>query len=112
MNLRKTTAANLAENSFKTFVESNEWALVDFWASWCPPCKVMEPILNELAAEVGNHVAIGKLNVDEAPTLANAFSIRSIPTIILFRHGDVIAQIIGACSKNHLKDWLDSNLKK
>ncbi len=106
------STVSLAESNFKEFVEGNEFALVDFWAPWCGPCKVVGPILEELAAELGDRIAIGKLNVDEATTLASVFSIRSIPTIILFRNGVVVAQSVGASSKNLLKDWINENSKK
>ena len=81
--------------------------LVDFWASWCMPCKLMVPVLNELSEEMDGKVAIAKLNVDEAKATAAKFSVRSIPTLILFKNGKEIHRFVGVKSKDYLLKELD-----
>jgi thioredoxin 1 len=81
--------------------------LVDFWASWCMPCKLMVPVLNELAEETDGKVTIAKLNVDEAKATAAKFSVRSIPTLILFKNGKEIHRCGGVKSKDYLSKELD-----
>jgi thioredoxin 1 len=84
--------------------------LVDFWAEWCGPCKMLSPVLDELAAEFGEKVKIAKVNVDQQPNLAARYGIRSIPTIILFRGGEIAEQMVGMQPKEALKAKLDSLL--
>jgi len=81
--------------------------LVDFWASWCMPCKLMVPVLNELAEETNGKVTIAKLNVDEAKATASKFSVRSIPTLILFKNGKEIHRFVGVKTKDYLLKELD-----
>jgi thioredoxin 1 len=94
----------------KDVLQSDKPALVDFWAEWCGPCKMIEPLLNETAGEYADRLSIVKVNVDENPNIAQKFGIRSIPTLILFKDGAVQAQKLGAMSKSQLIDFLDSNL--
>lgn len=84
--------------------------LVDFWAEWCGPCKMVGPILEELAAEMQGKVTIAKLNVDENPLTASKFGIRSIPTLILFKDGQSAAHKVGGAPKAQLKQWIDGVL--
>jgi thioredoxin 1 len=81
--------------------------LVDFWASWCMPCKLMVPVLNELAEETNGKVTIAKLNVDNAQATASKFSVRSIPTLILFKNGKEVHRFVGVKSKDYLLKELD-----
>ena len=81
--------------------------LVDFWASWCMPCKLMVPVLNELAEETNGKVTIAKLNVDEAQSTASKFKVRSIPTMILFKNGKEIHRFVGVKTKDYLMKELD-----
>ena len=84
--------------------------LVDFWAEWCGPCKMIGPILEELATEMQGKVTIAKLNVDEAPMTASKFGIRSIPTLMLFKNGKCVATKIGGDPKSKLQSWIESVL--
>jgi thioredoxin 1 len=81
--------------------------LVDFWAAWCMPCKLMVPVLNELAEEAGDRITVAKLNVDDSPKVAGKYGIRSIPTMIVFRHGKEIKRIVGVKAKDYLLKEID-----
>jgi thioredoxin 1 len=85
--------------------------LVDFWASWCMPCKLMVPVMNELAEETDGKVTIAKLNVDEAKVTASKFNVRSIPTMILFKNGKEVHRFVGVKSKDYLLKELDRRIK-
>jgi thioredoxin 1 len=99
------------DSSFEADVlNSDKPALVDFWAEWCGPCKMIAPILHEAAEEYADKLSVVKLNVDESPNIAQKFGIRSIPTLMLFKDGAVQAQKLGAMSKSQLTEFLDTNL--
>ena len=99
------------DNDFETdVINSDKPALVDFWAEWCGPCKMIAPFIDEAADEYLGKLSVVKLNVDENPNTAVKFSVRSIPTLILFKDGAVQAQKVGAFSKSQLTEFLDSNL--
>ena len=91
-------------------INSEKPALVDFWAEWCGPCKMIAPFIDEAATEYADKLSVVKLNVDESPNVAAKFGIRSIPTLMLFKDGAVQAQKVGAFSKSQLTEFLDSNL--
>ncbi|OAN16920.1 thiol reductase thioredoxin [Photobacterium jeanii] len=84
--------------------------LVDFWAEWCGPCKMIAPILDEIAEEYEGKLTIGKLNIDQNAATPPKFGIRGIPTLLLFKDGNVAATKVGALSKSQLKEFLDANV--
>lgn len=84
--------------------------MVDFWAEWCGPCKMIGPSLEEIAEEMKGQVKIVKLNVDENPGVAGAFGIRSIPTLLIFKDGKLAQQKVGAAPKGELKKWIAAAL--
>ncbi|MFO6423363.1 thioredoxin TrxA [Motilimonas sp. KMU-193] len=84
--------------------------LVDFWAEWCGPCKMIAPILDEIAAEYEGRLTVGKLNIDQNNETPPKFGIRGIPTLLLFKDGAVAATKVGALSKTQLKEFLDANI--
>jgi thioredoxin 1 len=86
--------------------------LLDFWAEWCGPCKMIAPLLEGTAEEYEGRLRIAKLNVDENAATAARFNIRSIPTLLLFNHGNVIAHKVGALSQSHLRAFLDEHLRE
>ena len=105
---------SLTHTTDKTFdqdvLQSDVPVLLDFWAEWCGPCKMIGPILGELSEEYADKVKIVKLNVDENNNTPIQYAVRSIPTLILFKDGQVQAQHIGAAAKGQLKQFLDTNL--
>jgi thioredoxin 1 len=101
----------LTQENFSTQVlNSAKPVLVDFWAEWCGPCKMIAPVLDELAQEFEGRVNIGKINVDEQQALAGQFGVQSIPTLLLFKGGQVVDQVVGLRSKKDLKTRLDQAL--
>ena len=105
------TIAQISDASFEEDVlKARRPVLIDFWAEWCGPCKAIAPMLGELAAEYRDKVTIVKLNVDENPKISQRFNVRSIPTLILFKNGQVEGQKVGAPRKSDLVAFLDSKL--
>ena len=84
--------------------------LVDFWAEWCGPCKMIAPILDELVQEMGDTLSIAKVNIDENPVTPQQYGVRGIPTLLLFRDGELVATKVGAITKGQLKDWVNGSL--
>lgn len=102
---------HLSDDSFEIEVlKSSTPVLVDFWASWCAPCKAIGPLVDGLAAEYDGKVKIAKLNVDENPATPGKYGVRGIPTLILFKDGKVVDQVVGAVPKNQLEALIKKGL--
>lgn len=102
---------NVSDDSFETDVlKADQPVLVDYWAAWCGPCKMIAPILEEVAAEFAGKVTVAKLNVDENQQTAAKFGIRGIPTLMLFQNGEVKATKVGAVSKTQLTEFLNQSI--
>ena len=101
---------DVTEPEFAGIIENNELVILDFWAEWCSPCKMIGPILEELAPEYEGRLNIAKVDVDANPKTPQQYGIRSIPTLILFKNGVVEAQQVGAVSKKQLAEFLEKNL--
>jgi thioredoxin 1 len=91
-------------------LKSSTPVLVDFWAEWCGPCRAMEPSINTLASDYVGKVRVGKLNVDDNPTVTMKYMVRGIPTVILFKGGQVVDQLVGLADKGTLKQMVDKHL--
>jgi len=98
------------DNFVSSVLESETPVLVDFWAEWCGPCKIIAPLLNEAADEFADRITVAKINIDENPNIPAKYGIRSIPTLILFKNGGVQAQKMGTLSKGQLIEFLETNL--
>ena len=101
----------ITDDSFATdVIEAGGPVLVDFWAEWCGPCKMIGPSLEEISEELGEQVTIAKLNIDDNPDAPGKYGVRGIPTMILFKNGLPAATKVGAAPKSQLKAWLESEL--
>jgi len=102
---------HVSDASFESDVlQSSEPVLLDFWAEWCGPCKTIAPVLDQIAAEYLGKVKVAKLNIDENRVTPERYQIRGIPTLVLYRNGEVEAIKVGALSKSQMKAFIDSNL--
>ena len=102
---------HVTDSSFEEEVlNTSEPVLVDYWAEWCGPCKMIGPVLEEIANEYSGKIKIAKLNIDENPATPPKYGIRGIPTLMLFKNGNVEATKVGAVSKSQLSAFIDSNL--
>ena len=109
---KDTKPLKLDQQNFESFLKQNENAVVDFWAEWCMPCRYVSPIIDELSKEFAGKVAFGKVNVDENQGIAVKYSVSAIPTLIFFKKGRPVDQIVGAMPKKEIKRWIESNIGK
>jgi thioredoxin 1 len=102
---------HVTDDNFESEVlQSSEPVLVDYWAEWCGPCKMIAPVLDEISGEYAGRVKIAKLNIDDNPNTPPRYGIRGIPTLMLFKGGEVEATKVGAVSKSQLTAFIDSNI--
>ena len=104
--LRTFTDTNFDE----TVIQSSTPVLVDFWAEWCAPCRRLAPTVEALAVELDGRLTVGKLNVDENPSTAERFSIRGIPTLLIFKGGEIVDSVVGLADKQQVKSLIEKHL--
>jgi thioredoxin 1 len=101
----------VSDQSFQSDVlDSKTPVVVDFWAEWCGPCRMIAPSLEELASEYDGKVIVAKMNIDENPQTPTRYGVRGIPTLMIFRNGQVTATKIGALPKTKIKEWIDASI--
>lgn len=102
---------NLDDSSFFQTISKFPLLLVDFWAPWCGPCRMMSPLIDQIGKEYMGNLVVGKVNVDENPTISRQFGISSIPTLILFKKGQAVNKIIGSVSKNKIDEMVRMHIE-
>ena len=103
---KQSQAVRLTEENFETYSNSGKPLLVDFWAVWCGPCRIMDPIIEKLAARYGDRMLFGKVNVDEEMNISSRYQVLSIPTFVLFKNGQPMDAVIGAVGEASLEQMI------
>ncbi len=102
---------NVTDSSFENDVlKSEKPVILDFWAEWCAPCKMIAPLLDELAEQYKDRLTVAKINIDDNQNTPQTYGVRGIPTLILFKEGDIVATKVGATSKSQLEAFIDANI--
>ena len=100
----------IIDNNFEETINGEKPVLIDFYTDWCPPCKMLSPVIEEMKKEFEGKVIVLKMNIDENPITANKFQIDRIPTVVLFSKGEIKSSFIGFKEKEDIRDWLNSNI--
>lgn len=108
MNVAFITELN--DNNFKTIIEQNQMVLVDVWAEWCGPCKMVSPIVDEISVDLQGKVLVGKLDADANKETLGQLGVRNIPTLLLYKNGEVVDKLVGAVSKQKLADMINTHI--
>lgn len=105
-------AVEITDANFAEIINANQTVMIDFWATWCGPCQMIKPIVEEMAGDFEGKAIIGKIDVDENPQVSAQFGIRSIPTLLFFKNGELVDKVVGAASKTALTSKLQGALEK
>ncbi len=100
----------ITDNNFKEIINSEKPTLVDFYTEWCPPCKMLSPIIEQVKEEYEGKINVYKMNIDENPITANEFQVDRIPTVVLFSKGEIKSSFVGFKEKEDIEDWINSNI--
>ena len=103
-------ALEINDGNFAELVAKDQVTVIDLWAEWCGPCRQMVPIINELAEEYAGKVQIGKLNVDDNPSVPTKFGVRGIPTFLIFKKGELVDKVVGAVGKKNLVEKIEAHI--
>ena len=101
---------DITDDSFETAINSDTPTLVDFWATWCAPCRAIAPVVEELANENVGKVNVLKMNVDDNPATPGKYGVRGIPTLILFKNGEIVDQVVGSVPKSQIEELINKGL--